>query len=74
MNFVESKTWFLQLGAIHKLRHTNFMIFSPPPLVTGGHISETPPPLIVTSHILQFYTKKLLNYELARHRIELSEH
>ena len=31
------------LGAIHKLRHTNFMIFYPSPLVTGGHISETPP-------------------------------
>ena len=31
------------LGAIHKLRHTNFMIFLPlPRLVTGGHISETP--------------------------------
>ena len=31
------------LGAIHKLRHTNFMIFLPlPVLVTGGHISENP--------------------------------
>ena len=29
-------------GAIHKLGHTNFMIFYPSPLVTGGHISETP--------------------------------
>jgi hypothetical protein len=28
-------------GAIHKLCHTNFMIFLPLPLVTGGHISET---------------------------------
>ena len=44
------------LGAIHKLRHTNFMIsLPPPPLVTGGHISETPPPS-VTSYIMQFYT------------------
>jgi hypothetical protein len=31
------------LGAIHKLRHTNLMIFLPfPVLVTGGHIYETP--------------------------------
>ena len=31
------------LGAIHKLRHTNLMIFLHlPVLVTGGHISETP--------------------------------
>ena len=31
-----------KLGAFHKLRHTNFMIFYPSPiLVTGGHISET---------------------------------
>ena len=31
------------LGAIHKLRHTNFLIFYPSSvLVTGGHISETP--------------------------------
>ena len=30
-------------GAIHKLRHTNFMIFlTLPVLFTGGHISETP--------------------------------
>ena len=27
-------------------------LIPPPPLVTGGHISETPPS--VTSHILQF--------------------
>ena len=68
MNWIE-----LSLGAIHKLRHTNYMIFYlSPPLVTGGHISVTPPS--VTSHILQFYTYKLLNYELARHRIALSEH
>ena len=50
------------------------MFFTPPPLVTGGHISETPPQPSVTSHILQFYTKKLLNYELARYQIALSEH
>ena len=30
------------LGVIHKLRHTNFMIFYPSPLVTSGHISATP--------------------------------
>ena len=42
------------LGAIHKLRHMNFMIFLHlSPLVTGGHISEIPPPS-VSSHILQF--------------------
>ena len=58
------------LGAIHKLRHTNFMIFLPLPiLVTGGHVSETPLPS-VTSHILQF----LHVFELARHRITVSEH
>ena len=34
-------------GVIHKLRHTNFMIFlSFPVLVTDGHISETPPYLV----------------------------
>jgi hypothetical protein len=35
----------LGLGAIHKLRHTNFIIFFYPStyLVTGGHISETAP-------------------------------
>ena len=38
------KSPFLNLsqGANHKLRHTNLMIFTPPPLVTGGHIYETP--------------------------------
>ena len=38
------ETYYIdKLGAIHKLRHTNFMIFFyPSPLVTGGHISETP--------------------------------
>ena len=35
----------LAYGAIHKLRHTNFMICLPlPVLVTSGHISETLPP------------------------------
>ena len=34
---------FAYLGAIHKLRHTNFKIFLPlPVLVIGGHIFETP--------------------------------
>ena len=56
------KTWkwvalrYLHLGTIHKLHHTNFMIFLPlPVLVTGGDISESHSPG-VTSHILQFYT------------------
>ena len=45
----------LSLEVIHKLRHTNFMIFClSPVLVTGGHISEIHLPS-VTSYILQFY-------------------
>ena len=49
------------LGAIHKLRHMNFMIFLPLPVfVTDGHNSETAPPT-VTSHIFKLYTYKLLN-------------
>jgi hypothetical protein len=40
------------LGAIHKLRHTNFMIFCPSPvLVTGGHTSET---LLTMSNVTYF--------------------
>ena len=55
------------------ISHEFHDILTPPHLVTGGHIFETPL-TSVTSHILQFYTKKLLNYELARLRIALSEH
>ena len=55
MKLIIFKLTLFPLGAIHKLRYTNFMIFDPSPvLVTGGHISETSPPN-VTSHILQFY-------------------
>lgn len=40
-------------GFIHKVRHTNFVIFNPSPvLVTVVHLYETLPN--VTSHILQF--------------------
>ena len=44
------------LGAIHKLHHTNFMIFLPfPRPCQSGHSSEIPPPPpSVTSHIYNF--------------------
>ena len=50
----ENTSVFFSFGAIHKLRHMNFMIFTPPPFDKGDHISETPPS--VSSHILQLYT------------------
>ena len=49
---------YMYLEAIHKLLHTNLMIFLPLP--DPCHISETPLPS-VTSPIFQFYTKKLFN-------------
>ena len=49
----------LQLYApkpIHKLRHTNFMIFTPPPPRHRWSYFLDPLLTSVTSHILQFYT------------------
>ena len=43
--FKKVSAFICGLEAIHKLRHTNFMIFYPSPvLVSGVHISETTPP------------------------------
>ena len=58
----------------HPYEFHDFFFAPPLLLVADGYISETPPPPAVTSDILQFYTSKLLNYELTRHRIALSEH
>ena len=44
------------LGTIHKLRHTNFVIFLPLPPLSQIVTFLRPPPPCVTSHILQFYT------------------
>jgi hypothetical protein len=41
------------LGAIHKIRHTNFMIVLPPPLSLSQVVTFLRPLPIVTSHILQ---------------------
>ena len=47
---------FAKIGAINKLRHTNFTIFLPPPLSQVVTFLRPPTPPSVTSHILQFYT------------------
>ena len=57
-NVVLYMTPLYTLRAIHKLRHTNLMIFlTPPPSLSQvvTFLSEIPP-TSVTSHILQFYT------------------
>ena len=54
--YISSSLDGAMLGALHKLRHTNFLFFLTPLPSLSQMVTFLRPPPSVTSHIFQFYT------------------